>query len=285
MNAYRASGLPSGLCIGPQRTGTSWLDQYLRWRGDVCLPRGVKETFYFDKYFSSGLDFYRSHFPPYPNHLQIIEVCPTYFDSDLACQRIKRTLGSDIRLLCTLRDPVDRTLSLYHHLRRYGQVSGTVREAVAANRRIVESSFYARHLEKWFAEFGRQTVKVAFLDDLQDAPEAWVMHVCEHLRLPFTGPPAELANKVNAAAKANVPHTIVRMIDRTAHFLRQHRLYGVINVAKAAGLKKLIFGRNLDGIAKYPEENMDRKWLYEILLPEIEQLEEVLGQKLNRWKY
>ena len=40
--------IPFCLFMGPQRSGTSWLYRYLMDRGDVCLPSGVKEVFFFD---------------------------------------------------------------------------------------------------------------------------------------------------------------------------------------------------------------------------------------------
>ena len=33
--------LPTALVIGPMKAGTTWIHEYLAWRGDVCLPGGT----------------------------------------------------------------------------------------------------------------------------------------------------------------------------------------------------------------------------------------------------
>ena len=33
--------LPAALCIGPERTGTTWTHEYFEHRGDICLPAGA----------------------------------------------------------------------------------------------------------------------------------------------------------------------------------------------------------------------------------------------------
>lgn len=38
------------------RTGPTWLQEYLLSRGDVCLPKNIKETFYFAEKFDPGED-------------------------------------------------------------------------------------------------------------------------------------------------------------------------------------------------------------------------------------
>jgi hypothetical protein len=45
---------PDAMVIGPMKAGTTWLYSYLISRGDVCLPEGVKETFFFDRRFNKG---------------------------------------------------------------------------------------------------------------------------------------------------------------------------------------------------------------------------------------
>ena len=48
--------------VGPQRTGSTWLDVQLRRHPELALPAHVKETFFFDRHWSRGLDDYRAHF-------------------------------------------------------------------------------------------------------------------------------------------------------------------------------------------------------------------------------
>jgi hypothetical protein len=49
---------PEFIFVGPHKSGTTWIDNYLRSRGDVQLPIAMKETFFFDKLYDNGWDWY-----------------------------------------------------------------------------------------------------------------------------------------------------------------------------------------------------------------------------------
>lgn len=100
---------PFALSMGPQRSATSWLDRYLRMRGDVCLPRGVKEVFFFDRYFHRGFGFYKRHYTPNSKHSLIMEISTTSFDHPEAPSRVYKIFGDQITLICPLRHPVERS--------------------------------------------------------------------------------------------------------------------------------------------------------------------------------
>lgn len=48
---------PQFVFIGPTRSGTTWIDAYLRTRSDIALPEHQKETFFFDKLYERGLNW------------------------------------------------------------------------------------------------------------------------------------------------------------------------------------------------------------------------------------
>ena len=75
--AVKHTRLPDLLFVGPPRTGTTWIDAYLRARGDVLLPSRVKETWFFSQFFDRGVDWYGAHFPPCDSPKRSAEVDPT----------------------------------------------------------------------------------------------------------------------------------------------------------------------------------------------------------------
>ena len=107
------------LFVGPAKTGTSWVDRVLRTVDGVCLPHKVKETFFFDKHFDKGMQWYLEQFPQDRSGDLMVEVAPTYFFSDAAPERIAETIP-DAQIVVTLRDPVRRAVSHYLNLRKYG---------------------------------------------------------------------------------------------------------------------------------------------------------------------
>ena len=273
---------PFALSIGPQRSGTSWLDRYLRERGDVCVPEDVKEIFYFDRHYDRGFSFYQSHFKEKDDQNLTIEITTTSFDQKGAAERVFETFGNDINLICPLRHPVVRSYSLYLHYLRYGIVFGSLQEACEQNPQIIESSRYSKHLEKWFNAFGKDKISVLFQEDLENDQIKYVQDACKALNLEYIEPSEEISGRFNATTYSNSGF-IARLAQNTADFLREHRLYVIVNVGKAMGLKKVIFGGDNPDAQKTTIPEEDRVWLEEQLGDEITQLESMIGE-IPQWK-
>ena len=68
------------VAVGPFKTGTSWIYNYLINYQQVALPTTVKETFFFDRQFDRGLDWYYSHFELLGEKPKKVgEIAPSYF--------------------------------------------------------------------------------------------------------------------------------------------------------------------------------------------------------------
>ena len=189
--------LPFALLMGPQRSGTAWVDRYLRSRGDVCLPRDVKEVFYFDRNYERGSEFYTSHFHPEEGHQVVSEITATSFDCPEAPKRVYEHFGKDIRLLCPLRHPIIRSYSLYLHYLRYGIATGTLEEAARQVPQILTSSHYAAHLKRWFDLFGQENIKIIYQEQLENNEDEFIKGLCGGLGIPFQEPPAEAQGRYN----------------------------------------------------------------------------------------
>ena len=74
MSLTRWGLLPDVIGIGPARTGTTWLYDKLSDRVD--LPRGLKESKFFDRYHTRGIEWYASLFQHCKGDRPIAEICP-----------------------------------------------------------------------------------------------------------------------------------------------------------------------------------------------------------------
>jgi hypothetical protein len=121
--AGRLGVLPDFLIVGAQKCGTTSLYDYLT--AHPCVyPATVKEVGYFDRFYSRGLTWYRSHFPSrlQKYHAERIrrerfstgEASTGYILNPLALRRI-HALIPEARLILLLRNPVDRAFSAYQH--------------------------------------------------------------------------------------------------------------------------------------------------------------------------
>jgi len=252
--------LPDRLVIGPMKAGTTWIHDYLAARNDVCLPAGVKETFFFDHYWYRGLSWYANRFSVSASSdcRVCIEVGPSYFHSLDAPYRIRKALGT-VRLLVTLRDPVRRAWSHYLHLRRYGYTNSSLQEATEMHPEILEASRYRTCLARWYAVFPTDNISVVRQELLASSPEAYALAVCNALGLDRQPVPEWLQCRSNEAGLP--PSVLVASLGRRgAHLLRRAGMYGVINAAKRLQLKRFFFGAA--GSARELEPSAaEREWL------------------------
>lgn len=275
---------PTGLVIGPMRTGSTWLYEYLSSRGDVCLPKDVKETFYFAENYEKGEAWYENHFRHYDpaRHRGIIDVSPTLFHSDEAAARVRKDLQDPV-LMATLRHPIDRAWSHYMHLRQYGATTLDFDSAIREIPTIIEPSLYAKHLARWLDEFGRGAVRIMFYSDLKKHQPEYVRQVNEAFGLPDAAAEALPSAKVNSGS---LPRNLLlaRATRRAAATLRRGGLHPLVNAGKRMGLANLVYGRSR-GKGSNPRMRPDtRSYLVERFARDVDDLERLLDINLDAWR-
>lgn len=235
------AALPRALVIGPMKAGTSWIHEYLEWRGDVCLPGQVKETFFFDRHHDRGIAWYARHFRHFDpaRHATVTEVAPSLFHDPAAPARVARELGP-VPVIVTRRDPVARAWSHYQHMRRKGYTRAPLAEAVETFPEILDASRYDAQIARWRAALPGSSLTVLDIDRLRDDRDGYVAQLCAALELAEKPAPADL----DTANAAGVPPSflLARAGSFAANTLRAAGVYGAVNMAKKAGLKRLFFG-------------------------------------------
>lgn len=271
--------LPDFLGIGPGRTGTSWLHEVLA--GHADLPRGVKETQFFNHSYEKGMDWYAAHFRHARGDRPIGEICP-YFIHPLATERIKLHLP-DCKLVVCFRDPVDHAYSNYKLLIAYAWARGSFDEVVESRPHIDRGNQYAANLRRWFDVFGRGQIHITWYEDLSSDPQGYLDRFCE-----FTGiRKFTLVDHGTAAKKVNEfqgPPRSRRLAQNARHamyWLRDRRAYSIINALDRVGVWSFCFS----GGERYPRLTVEQDArLRQRYLPEVEALEALLGCDLSRWK-
>lgn len=151
------------MIIGAQKGGTSWLAKMMRQHPDIYAP-DKKELHFFNlqENYSRGIDAYRSLFDGYAGEKAIGEFTPNYLWICPNEQEISK-LGvipnipelihkqyPDLKLIVSLRDPVDRAVSafmFFMRLRRYAPYKRIF--DVGHTNGILSMGFYKSHLEEW----------------------------------------------------------------------------------------------------------------------------------------
>lgn len=237
---------PGFIFIGPMKAGTTWVHDYLYSRGDICLPKSTKESFFFDRNFDKGLLWYESHFAHFNEELYkcIVEVSPSYFTNQEAIKRIKSVLGN-ISIVLTIREPIARSYSHYLHLRRYGYTNKALKEAVLDFPEIIDASLYSKHLEQWKSILENSSIFILNFDLLCRNQNEYAREICRILDVDFISPTDLSSDLLNAKNKAGVaPNQKLASFARvTAARLKRYRAYYILNFFRKMGLRNLFYGK------------------------------------------
>lgn len=248
------------LVVGPMKAGSTWIHDYLAYRGDVTLPAPDKETFFFDRYYKRGLNWYANQFATSGSlaGCPVVEVGPSYFHHSDVPKRIRETLGA-VPLVFTLRDPVKRAWSHYLHIRRYGLTTKSLKEAVGEYPAILEASRYRDSIKRWRAVFPDAAMTFVWQETLATDPAAYARQVSEGLGVDHVNVPWSNIGQSNAAA-APSSALVARLAYRGARFFRDNGLGTIVHWAKVAGFQPLVFGRS--GSAQHIEPtDAEYSWL------------------------
>jgi hypothetical protein len=278
-NSARNLRVPDFIGVGPGRTGTTWLHEVLK--GRVNLPAGIKETDFFTTNYPKGIEWYARHFRDADPNRPTGEVNP-YFGFPEAAERIALHIPR-CKIICSFRNPVERIYSAYKLWRHYTLTNDPLDAFLVKVPQIIEVTRYATHLPDYRARFGIDRVLVLLNDDLRAEPQAYLDRVCdfigiERFPVPAAATEGELINSIN-----DLPR-FPRVARKARHFmywLEEKQAYGTSNLLERAGAWKFVFG----GGARFPKlDPAIETRLHELMRPEIDALERMIGRDLSAWK-
>lgn len=236
---------PGVVVIGAQRAGTTslwrWLTAHPGFRSPIL---GMKGVHWLDLAADRSEAWYRGHFPRRASLDRsgaiTGEASPYYLYHPRVPHEAATRLPSSTRFVALLREPADRAVSHYHHMRDEGteplptlesaldaeaaRLAGSearlLRDPGAVDHHHLHHSYvsrgeYATQLERWFDAVGRERVMVVDSGRLRREPDAVLAAVCDHVGLDPAAAPAP-SRAVNAGRyDPPAPATIARL---RAHF-------------------------------------------------------------------
>lgn len=213
---------PTFLVVGAKRGGTTslwrWLQQHPGVLPLVPAVQQIKSPHYFDIHYAKGEQWYRSHFPTRSAYERaarrlghrpaVGEASPYYMFHPLVPERVAAAVP-DVRIVMTLRDPVERALSNYRE--RRGSGAEPLDDFVAAldaeaertagevdrirrdpgyysyshdNHTYLARGRYAEQLQRWLEHFPREQILVLQAEAMYADPAAELARVEELLGIP-----------------------------------------------------------------------------------------------------
>lgn len=292
METAEATEMVDFIGIGTPRSATTWISDVLRRHPEVGLSE-PKEVRYFNRYlfplgsdrgrlnpdFDRSIHWYLRHFGT-EGRVQG-EFTPLYLYDEGAPAAIERHFP-DIKLLCCLRNPVDRAYSHYLLYRNTGTLPEmSFEEALEREPVFLEMGFYARPIARYLQRFEREQVLFLLFDDLVADPDGQVARVLEYLGV--------REDLVPASDKQNRPVRVrSQRLKRAAHTVSRG-LAGAGLGAAVRGLRHLgvheLVRRIVSSEAAYPPMRGEtRRRLVRVYARDVAALERMLGLDLRAWK-
>ena len=167
--------LPSFLVVGAQKCGTTSVHDILSTHPEANMSN-IKEINFFtnkEKY-KKGLEYYSRFFEKKIGAGAVGESSPGYICFPGVPEKIKKNLGK-IKILILLRNPIKRAFSQYWDNRRSLNETLTTEAIIdeyledqydPARKGYFSRGVYVHQVQEFFDLFGRDNVKVVFLEEL-----------------------------------------------------------------------------------------------------------------------
>lgn len=166
------------LFIGPDKSGSTWIHQFLRAHDQVHVPSS-KDIYFFDRNFAKGVDWYRRRIGQTTKAV-VGEVSHDYLFSEDAAKRI-RDVVPGVKLIACLREPVSRAESHCLFLVRSGLAKGSLDEVAEANPSVFTNGLYAKHLRIYFDLFDEAQILLLNFSELRRDPSSFAAKITEFL--------------------------------------------------------------------------------------------------------
>ena len=267
---------PSFVHIGGQRCGSTWIHKCLAEHPEVFVP-AEKELHYFTTNHDRGDAWYLAHFTPGPEHKAWGEATPMYLSFDPVAELLAR-VAPGCRLMCCLRNPIDRAYSIYQLKRNTIMADATFERILDEDVDDIWSrGLYAQHLKRWFHWFPCAQILVQIYDDLARDDARVVRELYQHIGVEPGYRPGWLGKTANAVL-------FPRMQDR----LRSLHLGWTVRMVRSSPLGQAVRrwskyqkGRAVGAYSGMSAETRAR--LAEFYKGPNEELSELLDRDLTHW--
>lgn len=166
--------LPNLVVIGAQKAGTTSLHRYLDRHPEVAMSTPKELNFFTSPAWNwwRGLDWYESHFADAAASAVRGESSPSYttYPRETGIAERMHAVLPDARLIYLVRDPVDRMVSQYLHLRANGHELRSLQD-VCSDPRLPDSPYviqgrYHLQLSQFLERYSRDRLLVVAQEDL-----------------------------------------------------------------------------------------------------------------------
>lgn len=192
---------PDLIYAGASRCGSTWLHRALDDHPEIAMAQ-PKPLNFFDTKYHRGVDWYTDTLPEHPDGGLVGESSPGYMKNMLVPERIADRFP-DVKIVFTVRDPVDRAFSEWWHERSFGNVTWEFEQARFHHPSfdmLFRPGFYDHFLDQFENHFESEQLKIAFFDDFTSDNECFIQDIYGFLGVDDTYTPTLVGERVNEAS-------------------------------------------------------------------------------------
>jgi hypothetical protein len=279
---------PHFIGIGAQKCATAWLHSMLEDHPQISMAKtfeGKKDTEFFSYYYDRGFEWYERNFENKENRITG-EYSTSYFCSYDAPERIYN-YSPEMKLIVSLRHPVDRAFSNHKHEIKLGRISGVnllFENALKNNPMYLYQSMYFTHMSRWLQFFDKKQIFIILVDELREKPEKILRDLYAFLSVDRDHKPVRLHQRIH---ETRVPQnsSLESLIKKTSVLLKSIGCARLIAYLKSKGVKKSIYNLNSQkgSFAFPPMQENTRLALLEYFKEENSKLSILVNRDLSAW--
>lgn len=295
--------IPTFIVIGAPRAGTTSLYHYLRQHPEVTLSM-IKETNFFSYLASqAGGEYLIEPNTPWPvknikqyealfrttsNTKAVGEASPFYLYTPGIAYQIAKYIPN-VRLILTLRNPIDRAYSAFLKNTREGLEFRTFEEAVQeevghsgklirSDKSYLLAGLYFRHLNEYLKIFTPSQFNIGFYEDFVLAQPEFLKNLFDFIGVDKNFKPdtsVQFNKAMPPLVKNNIHrHKIKQVTSRIRSFLPQKLYFSLLSFQNKIN----------DSVVSYPPLSREmRLFLRDHFARDIEDLQKLLQRDLSHW--
>lgn len=274
--------LPSFICIGAMKCGTSSLHRYLGEHPEVIMSN-PKETDFFLERNDKSLEWYRKCFKGKAKKYG--EISPNYTKYPLfkgVPNRVHKVLP-DVKLIYLVRDPVERAISNYVHNWARMRVSSSIDENFQPVEKCqhITNSRYFYQIRRYLKKFPRKNIRIFQSENLRKNRQSVMKKIFEFINVKKSYECKGFEEEYHKSRKKEVPNRLV-MMTQESNLMREikHMVKKLLPKKTYEKIRNQMWSK----VEKKPKLSKDVLCkVKEYLKSDVERLRSLTGKDFHEW--
>lgn len=269
------------LVIGSQKAGTTTVHEILKRHKAIFMPEKKELNYFFHaSEYAKGESYYHSYFQDAREDQIKGEASPGYIAHPDSLKRIFN-YNPKIKLILTIRNPIDRAYSQYWQKRRYLKVSETFDALLGdldhnlytpGTNGLISRGLYIEYIEQYLKYFPREQLLILDFDELKASPIKFFEKISNFLNITALEPCLFENTVYNKALYYNNP--FYKFFFKHPQFLKFY----------PKRLKRALFFGSKVAFNYEPIDPSAKQTLIEYYKPYNRRLADFLGKDLSHWE-